>query len=767
VCFRRITPYIDRPDVLSRYRVTIEGDAARLPVLLSNGNRLSETVKNGRKTVVYDDPNPKPCYLFALVGGDLLRLQDSFTNMHGRKVDLSIWCEKGHEDKLKHAMDSLKNAMRWDETEYGLSYDLDSFNVVAVDDFNAGAMENTSLNIFNAKYVLANPETATDSDYLGIESVIAHEYFHHWSGNLVTVQNWFELSLKEGFTVFRDQEFSADMNSRAVQRIAEVQTLRAVQFPEDSGPTAHPVRAESYIAVDNFYTTTVYQKGAEIIRMMAVLLGPKAYRKGTDLYFARHKGQAVAIENFVKAMEDGSGRDLSAFRNWYDQAGTPKLEAKGDWDAATGTWRLTLTQSMRPTKGQAIKQPVPIPVKMALLDRNGREMPANLGGVTKSEFVLEFGKHSQVFEFTGLSEPPTPSLLRGFSAAVVLDYPYSNADLRLLMSKDSDLFTRWEAGQELATRVLLDLVKTRQAGRPMRLSRDLQAAVASLLDDPGLDPAFVAKALVLPSENELAQKLEPVDVDAIQAARRFVEAELGRRLKTRFAAAYARSDSSAPYKPEPKEMARRALKNAALSYLVAGGDPGWAAKAAEQFRVADNMTERFAAMAVLSRVSGPERTQVLEAFVRSYQDDKLLMDKWFSVQASAPRHDVVGDVRALMRRPDFSLKAPNRMRALLGGFISNHAGFHAADGSGYRLIANSVLACDAINPRTAAGLLRGFRQWRRYDPARQALMKAELERIKAHPGLSPNVFEVVDACLAPPPDSPSGAGPAATPKLPS
>jgi aminopeptidase N len=769
--FRKITYYLDRPDVMARFRTTIEADAAAYPVLLSNGNPVaSEQLAEGRHRAVWDDPFPKPAYLFALVAGKLVHVEEIFTTRSGREVPFRIYVEPGNEDKVGHAMRSLIASAQWDEQVYGCEYDLDVFNIVAVGDFNMGAMENKGLNIFNTKYVLANPETATDADFLGVEKVIAHEYFHNWTGNRITCRDWFQLSLKEGLTVFRDQQFSADMNSAAVERITDVERLRRAQFPEDAGPTAHNVRPDSYIEINNFYTPTVYEKGAEVIRMMRTIIGPQAYRRGIDLYFARHDGQAVTCEDFVRCMEEASGADLGQFRLWYSQAGTPKITAKGRYEPETATYYLTLTQSVPPTPGQPEKQSMHIPVAVGLLDPDGRDMALTLALETPHEHtvetavaqhavgareaasgaithVLDLRQPIQTFAFVDVPATPVASILRGFSAPVLLETDLGEAELRFLMVHDSDPFNRWEAGQQFACRVLLRLAEN--ATLAHALDEGFAEAFAATLADEKLDKALAARALTLPSEDYLAQLVEVIDTDAIHAARSFVRRSLAQRCKEKFLSVYRSNASNEPYSIEPDAMGRRSLRNLALRYLGADGNSESVALAAAQFRNADNMTDRIAALAVLTDTTAPERDEALTAFYDRYEDEALVVDKWFSLQAVSEREDTLEIVRRLMEHPAFSIRNPNRLRSLVGAFASgNPVRFHAKDGGGYRLLADTVLEVDRLNPQTAARILGPLRQWRRFEANRQTLMRAELERIAGAEGLSRDVQEVVGKSLA-------------------
>jgi aminopeptidase N len=749
--FRKITYYPDRPDVMARFTTTVVAEKARYPVLLSNGNLIAERdLGDGLHEATWEDPFPKPCYLFALVAGDLSCIRDRHVTPSGREIDLRIYVEAHNADRCGHAMRSLKNAMAWDEKVFGLECDLDTYMIVAVDDFNMGAMENKGLNIFNSKYVLARPDTATDTDFQNIEGVIGHEYFHNWTGNRVTCRDWFQLSLKEGLTVFRDQEFSSDMGSRAVKRIADVRALRALQFPEDAGPMAHPVRPDSYIEINNFYTMTVYEKGAEVVRMIHTLLGAEGFRRGMDLYFQRHDGQAVTCDDFVAAMEDANGADLGQFRLWYSQAGTPRLEARGHYDADERSYTLTLKQTIPDTPGQTDKKPQHIPVAVGLLDRQGRDLPLHLDGeaVPGTTAILHLREAEQSFRFTGIGEEPVPSILRGFSAPVRLRADGGDERLRFLLAHDSDPFNRWEAGQNLAVSTLLRLVDDHMAGRDPRLEGSFVAAFAAVMDDDAIDQALLAEILTLPSEGYLGEQMDVIRVDEIHTAREFVLRTLAAELRDRFESLYQRGRGG-EYRIDAQSIARRRLTNLCLDYLVRLDDPSLRQLALEQYLRADNMTDAMAAMTALSRLDCDERDQVLADFQRRWKDDPLVLDKWFSVQATSPGPGALDRVRELMDHPSFDLRNPNRFRALIGAFAhGNPVAFHAADGSGYRFIADQVLALDPLNPQVAARLAGAFTRWRRHDEHRQALMRAELERMAARRDLSRDVYEIVSKSLA-------------------
>ena len=748
--FRRITYFPDRPDVMARYSCTIEADRATCPVLLSNGNPAGAgDLPNGRHWAKWEDPHPKPSYLFALVAGDLVCVPDRFTTRSGREVTLGIYVRRGDETSCDHAMAALKASMRWDEEVYGLEYDLDVFNIAAVSDFNMGAMENKGLNVFNTKYILARPDTATDVDYEGIETVVAHEYFHNWTGNRVTCRDWFQLSLKEGLTVFRDQQFSADQGSAAVKRLSDVRRLRAAQFPEDAGPLAHPVRPDSYVEINNFYTATVYQKGAEVVRMMRRLIGPENFRRGMDLYFQRHDNQAVTIEDFVAAMQDASGVDLARFSRWYAQAGTPELTLAESHDPATGRYTLTLSQLTPPTPGQDSKLPVPIPVAMGLLDRAGRPLPLRLSGEPEApeERVLLLEEARQDFVFEGIAEKPTPALLRGFSAPVKLT-GLSLEQLGFLAAHDADAFVRWESAQQYATAEILRLVAAFRAQQPLTLPEGLADIVAALLDRAEEDPAFAAEALALPSEDFVADQMPVADPEAIHAVRHFLREAIGSRFAPRFAALYRAMSDSGPVRIDGAAIGRRALRNASLAYLGLAGAEGLALAEA-QFAEAQTMTEVLAALRVLAESDSPARGPALAAFHAKWKGDDLVLDKWFALQATSGRADAMAQVRALYTHPDFDLRNPNRVRALVGSFAAgNPFHFHNASGEGYRFLADAVIALDKVNTQVAARMVSPLGGWKRHEAARGALMKAELQRILAQPGLSKGTYEKVSKGLA-------------------
>jgi aminopeptidase N len=733
--FRRITFFPDRPDVLSRYRVRLVADKARYPVLLSNGNHVEGgDLDGGRHFAVWEDPFPKPCYLFAVVAGDLHAYRDRFNTMSGRPVELAIWVAKADVPRCAHAMEALKSSMRWDEEHYGREYDLDVFNIVAVSDFNFGAMENKGLNIFNSKYILADAETATDADFDAVAAVVAHEYFHNWTGNRITCRDWFQLSLKEGLTVFRDQEFSADQGSRAVKRIEDVRGLRAVQFQEDAGPLAHAVRPETYIEIANFYTATVYNKGAEVIRMMATLLGPENYRRGTDLYFERHDGQAVTVEDWVRAMEDASGVDLLQFRRWYSQAGTPRVSVAVERDGDDVVLRLT--QALPPTPDQPRKAPMHIPLKVALLGRGSGE---RIG----EERLVEMRDAETLVRFEGVGEPAVPSINRGFSAPVLIDAETSRDDLAFLSAHDDDPFARYEAMQRLALGSITEAV----ASGADAIDERLVEAVASTLDG-GLDPAFVAEAVLLPTEGFVGDQMARVDPEAIHRVRERFRRALSERLHDRWQAVY-RANGDNRYERTAEAKGRRRLKNVALGYLTATDEGEANATAFRQFENADNMTDRLAALGVLvNSPTAAERNAALKAFYDRFRHDPLVIDKWFTAQALSTRADTLPNVAALSRHPDFSRANPNRLRSLVGAFAANQARFHDASGAGYRFLADEVIAVDALNPQTAARIVQPLGRWKRFDETRGMLMRAELERVLAKPGLSKDCYEVVSKSLS-------------------
>jgi aminopeptidase N len=770
--FRRVTFFPDRPDVMARYTTTIHADRAEYPWLLSNGNLVAQgdedpltpapspasgqaggkvQRKDQRHWAKWVDPFPKPSYLFAMVAARLDRLEDSFVTRSGRKVKLFVFVEPGKLDQCKFAMAALKRAMKWDEEVFGLELDLDQYMIVAVGDFNMGAMENKGLNIFNTKYVLARADTATDNDFMFLDRVVAHEYFHNWTGNRVTCRDWFQLSLKEGLTVFRDQEYGADTYSRPVQRIQEVRGLRGAQFPEDAGPMAHPVRPASYMEISNFYTATVYEKGAEVVRMIHTLIGAANFRKGMDLYFQRHDGQAVRTEEFVQAMQDASGVDLTQFKRWYDQAGTPMLEVRGNHDAASGRYTLTVKQSCPPTPGEEEKLPFHIPLAVGLVGPDGKDVALQLEGEKRAAGttrVLSVKRAEEEFVFFNVARQPVPSLLRGFSAPVNLCFEYSDADLTHLMAHDSDAFNRWEAGQRLALNLLLRGIASHRAGHAPAFPESFIKAFSRVLADAAQDPAFAAEALGLPSEGYVAEQMEEVDADAIHGVRVALRKHLAAALKGELLATYQAFRAPDPYNPDAKSAGQRGLRNLCLSYLMELDDAAVRMLCVRQFDSADNMTDSMAALSALANTDCPERPEALEKFYAKWKDESLVMDKWFAVQATSRLADTLAAAKRLMSHPAFNLKNPNKVRAVIGSFCQgNHVRFHAADGSGYAFAADQVIALDPLNPQVAARLARSFDRWRKFDPIHQKHAKAALERIRDTTGLSKDTFEVVTKAL--------------------
>ncbi len=753
--FRRITYFLDRPDVLSVYTVRIEADRAEAPVLLSNGNLVEtgEVKGTGRHYAVWHDPHPKPCYLFALVGGDLGLVRDRFVTMSGRDVDLGIYVEPGKEDRAGYAMDALKRSMRWDEEIYGREYDLDVFNIVAVSDFNMGAMENKGLNVFNDKYVLASPRTATDGDYAGIETVIAHEYFHNWTGNRVTCRDWFQLCLKEGLTVFRDHEFSADMRSRPVRRIAEVRNLRAAQFPEDAGPLAHNVRPSVYREINNFYTATVYEKGSEVIRMLKVLIGDEAFRRGMDLYFQRCDGTATTIEVFLQCFAVASGRDLTSFARWYHQSGTPKVEAEASFDAAAGTLRLDLLQSCPPTPGQEHKDPFVVPLAFGLVAADGTPVVAHSPDLSAEESergLLVLSGPSRTVTFTGLKERPVPSLLRGFSAPVKLEAGLSEADLVALATHDADSFNRWQATQTLAVRLLTRSTAAIRAGAPALFEPSYADVLRNILAGAEADPAFAALGLSLPGEADLSREIgQDIDPDAIHLARDAARADLGLALAEPLREIYAKLAETGPYSPDAASAGRRSLRNGALDLVAAGDRLVGVELAQAQFASATNMTDQLAALGVLAQMPGAAREEALAAFYESFADDALVIDKWLALQAVQPDADVLDRIRGLMEHKAFSIRNPNRVRALIGSFAAgNPTRFNAADGSGFDFVAEAVVTLDKFNAQVAARLLSSFKSWRSLEAGRRDRARAALERVASTEKLSPDVADIATRSLA-------------------
>jgi aminopeptidase N len=760
--FRRITWFIDRPDVMARYTTTIHAERERYPVLLSNGNlTASGEEAGGRHYATWNDPFPKPSYLFAMVAAKLEKLEDSFRTRSGREAKLALYVEPGKLDQCGFAMRCLKSAMKWDEEVFGLELDLDGYIIVAVGDFNSGAMENKGLNIFNTKYVLARPDTATDIDYQNIDRVVAHEYFHNWTGDRVTCRDWFQLSLKEGLTVFRDQEYGADMYSRAVQRIQEVRGLRAAQFPEDAGPMAHPVRPAAYMEIRNFYTMTVYEKGAEVVRMQHTLLGARAFRAGMDLYFKRHDGQAVTTDDFVQAMQDASGIDLSQFRRWYEQAGTPLVKAEGKYDAAAMRYTLTLAQSCPPTPGQEAKLPFHIPFALGLVGPDGTDMALTLEGEDAGDTsssaqqnreitrVLSLKQARQSFVFTNVPAAPVPSLLRNFSAPVNVNYDHSDADLTHLMAHDSNAFNRWEAGQRLALALILRDVRARRANAAGGLTapQAFIAAFARVLEYAPGDPAFGAEALSMPAEIHVAEQLEEVDPDAIHAARNGLRLQLAQALRRELLAAWHAHVVPGPYSPDAAAAGKRALRNLCLGYLMELDERASRDLAFAQFESADNMTDAMAALSALANCDCAERTQALDAFYAKWKDEPLVVDKWLAVQASSRLPGTLGEVKKLLMHPAFDIRNPNKVYALIRSFCGNHVRFHAADGGGYAFLADQVIAIDAFNPQVAARMARAFDRWKKFDAGRRQHASTALVRIRDAQGLSKDVAEIVGKAL--------------------
>ena len=752
--FRRITYYLDRPDTMAAFKTRIEADKTAYPVLLSNGNLIeSGELPGGRHFAVWEDPFKKPAYLFALVAAKLGHIEDHFITRSGRKVTLRVYVDPGNEARAHYAMDSLKRSMKWDEEAYGREYDLDIFMIVAVAAFNFGAMENKGLNIFNDKYVLADSETATDVDFELIEGIVGHEYFHNWSGNRVTCRDWFQLCLKEGFTVLRDQQFSEAQRSEAVQRIDAVKTLRARQFAEDAGPQAHPVRPESYIEIDNFYTATVYEKGAEVVRMLRTLTGPEDFRKATDLYFDRHDGEAATVEQFAVAFEDATKIDLKQFRLWWSQSGTPEVKAETAHDAEAQTFTLTLTQSCPPTPGQPVKRPLVIPVRLGLVGADGGDLPLQLEGENApagTERVISLTEPTQTFRFVNVAEKPVPSIGRGFSAPVKWTLDLSDADRAFLMGRDSDLFNRWEAGQQYAERHLLALAADAASGRALKADTALIDAHALILADAARDPAFAALALTPPSVSDLLQAMPAGAADAAAAhrARSFLMAETGKALGGALSDAYRKTATDAPFVPDAAQAGQRALRGALLRLLAAGGGADAARLAHAQFASATNMTDAMAALGVLTHLDVPERQQALDAFEARWKDNPLVMDKWMSVQAVSTRPGTLDAVKRLTAHPHFSLENPNRFRALVSAFATgNPLAFHDAGGAGFAFVADQALAMDKVNPQVAARLFGAFESWRRFAPAIAGAMKSEIERVARTEGLSKNLFEIATRAL--------------------
>lgn len=758
--FRKITYYLDRPDVMSTFTTQVEADATLYPVLLSNGNPVKQVdLGNGRQEAVWHDPFPKPAYLFALVASDLECIVDQFTTCSGREVELRIYVEQKDLDKCDHALRSLKHSMRWDEEVFGREYDLDIFMIVAVDDFNMGAMENKGLNIFNTSCVLANPETTTDVGFQRVEAIVAHEYFHNWSGNRVTCRDWFQLSLKEGFTVYRDAEFSSDMGSRTVKRVEDVALLRTAQFAEDAGPMAHPIRPDSYMEISNFYTVTVYEKGAEVVRMLHTLLGAKTFRAGSDLYFDRHDGQAVTTDDFVAAMEAVSERDLSQFKRWYGQAGTPELKVTDEWDENSRRYTLHISQSCRATPGQETKEPFHIPFALSLLGDAGKlrlqlEGQGELSDLPEdnTEMVLELRDSEQSFVFENLPEKPIPSLLRGFSAPVKLQADYSDADLQFLIQHDDDGFSRWDACQNLALRTLKKLIKAYQNGDALLMDSKLVDAYRSLLQDDSLDKAMVAMMLSLPSEAYISEVIQPVDVHAIHACRTFACRQIARSLTEEFLNCYQSNTITAAYEASAEQIAQRSLRNSCLSYLMLVDDAEHTAICVAQFEQANNMTDAYAALRELVACEYDHalrpRQKALAAFYDRWKHETLVINQWFQVQASAQVANGLATVRSLIQHADYDADNPNKVRAVVGAFCGqNLRSFHHPDGSGYQFLADQVIRLNDSNPQLASRLLGPLSRWQKFTVPIQKGMIAALRRIEARGNLSKDVFEVVSKSL--------------------
>jgi aminopeptidase N len=751
--FRRITYFLDRPDVMAVYTTRIEADKNEAPVLLANGNLTAQgdVAGTARHFAIWHDPFPKPSYLFALVGGKLARVTDTFTTMSGRNVALHIYVEPGKEARCSYAMDSLKRAMRWDEEAFGREYDLDIFMIVAVSAFNMGAMENKGLNVFNDKYVLASPASATDGDYASIEAVIAHEYFHNWTGDRITCRDWFQLCLKEGLTVFRDQEFSADQRSRAVERIGDVRGLRAHQFVEDSGPLAHPVRPEIYHEINNFYTSTVYDKGAEVVRMIKALLGGELFRKGMDLYFTHHDGHAATVEQFVQCFADASRREFfPQFMRWYSQAGTPEIKIAPHYDARAKTYRLDIAQTIPPTPGQPNKEPMVIPLAIGLVGKNGRDLPLRLDGRPLARGVIELREPNHSFVFTDVAERPIPSINRGFSAPIKLSLPIEADDLRFLAAHDADPFNRWQAVQTLAMSLLASNVARLRKGEPAHSDDGLMAAIGTILNDDTLEPAFIALNLAPPSEADIAREIgRDVDPDAVFAARRKLRSAIGERHGAELARTYAQMNTGDAYSPDAKSTGRRALKNVCLDLMAMTQDGTAIARALAQYTGADNMTDRITALETLALHDRPERAAALDDFYQRYADDPLIIDKWLALQAMIPEPVTLDRVRALTSHAAFSMANPNRVRSLLGAFAqANHTQFNRVDGAGYDFVADIVLKLDPKNPQVAARLMGAFRSWRALEARRRERAEATLRRVAAVPSLSPDVHDIVARTLA-------------------
>jgi aminopeptidase N len=750
--FRRITPFLDRPDVMARYTVTMHADRERYPVLLANGNLIAQGEEGkGRHWATWRDPFPKPSYLFAVVAARLDHRADTFLTRSAKEVLLQFFVEPGKLEQSIFALQSLKKAMKWDEDTYGLEVDLNQYSLVAVGDFNAGAMENKGLNIFNTKLVLARPDISTDFDFSFIDRTVAHEYFHNWTGNRVTCRDWFQLSLKEGLTVFREEQYAGDMYSEPVVRIQKVRQLRSSQFPEDGGPMAHAVRPQSYQQISNFYTNTVYAKGAEVVRMIHTLIGQRNFRKGIDLYFQRHDGHAVTTDDFVQAMQDASGTDLTQFKHWYVQSGTPRLDIRDRYDPAAQIYELTVTQSCPPTPGQGEKLPFHLPLTVGLLGADGRDMPLQLEGEPapgNTSRVLSLRQAKTVFRFINVPAPPVPSLGRDFSAPVIINYPYSDEALRHLLSFDSDPFNRWEAGQRLALKLLLQALADRQARHEIGFPDFLANAFGCVLTDGSKDPAFAAEALALPLEVDIAEQLAVIDPDAVHEVRKAMRRFLALRLKSALRKTYDACTVVGSYSPDAKSAGRRALRNLCVAYLMEFEEAESRRLCVAELQHADNMTDALAALTALANCDCPEREPALEGFYEKWRNEPLVVDKWLGVQAASRLPGTLAKVKELTSHPAFTLKNPNKVYALLGSFGANQVNFHKADGSGYSFMGEQIRALDPINPQVAARLARNFERWKRFEPKRRALMKSVLEQIMAIPGLSKESAEVISKVLA-------------------
>ncbi|HAV1549743.1 TPA: aminopeptidase N [Vibrio parahaemolyticus] len=743
--FRRITYYLDRPDVLAKYTTKVIADKATYPYLLSNGNRIAQgEAENGRHWVQWQDPHPKPAYLFALVAGDFDVLRDKYTTMSGRNVDLEIFVDKGNLDRAGHAMTSLINSMKWDEERFGLEYDLDIYMIVAVDFFNMGAMENKGLNIFNSKFVLANDQTATDRDYLGIEAVIGHEYFHNWTGNRVTCRDWFQLSLKEGLTVFRDQEFSSDLGSRAVNRIDNVRIIRGPQFAEDASPMSHPIRPDKVIEMNNFYTLTVYEKGSEVIRMYHTLLGEEGFQKGMKLYFERHDGTAATCEDFVSAMEDATGVDLKQFRLWYSQSGTPTLRVNSEYNAEAKTYALTVEQFTEATQDQAEKQALHIPFDIELYDSKGQIIPLIINGESVHN-VLDIKQDKQTFVFENVAEQPVPSLLREFSAPVKLEYDYSDAELIFLMKHATNDFARWDASQMLLAKYIRQNVNNVQTGSEVQLSEDLIDAFRGVLLDENLEPAFIAQVFSLPSINEITGWYKQIDVDAVDTVLNSITVSLSAALEDELSATY-HTLKQAEYTIDHAAIGKRALRNQCLQFLAHTDKGNTLVKA--QYEAANNMTDTIAAMSAANSAQLECREELMADYSDKWKHDGLVMDKWFALQGTNPAEDALEKVKATMNHEAFSLKNPNRTRSLIGSFLAaNPVRFHDKSGSGYQFAGDILRQLNDSNPQVASRMIDPLLKFRKYDEARQAMIRAELEKLKAMDNLAKDLFEKVTKAL--------------------